>query len=326
MVISQTPLRIGLVGGGTDLPEYYRARGGRVVNCAIDKYVYVIVKERFDDKIYVNYSRKEIVDRVADIQHDLVREAMTMAGIDSGVEITTLADIPSDGAGLGSSSSITVGLLNAFYQFRGVQLSAGELAERACEIEIVRLKKPIGKQDQYIAAFGGIRDLRFGPGDQVEVEDLPFSTDARHKFERQVMLFYTGITRSADTILHGQRESIDERRCELDELRDLAAQVAADFARGDFGGYGRALRRSWENKRRLANGITNNSIEDMIAKAVAAGAEGGKICGAGGGGFVLVFCPTSRQDAVRAALADYRELLFRIDRFGSRIVLNMLTS
>ena len=168
MIITQTPLRIGLLGGGTDLPGYYREHGGRVLNCAIDKYVYVIVKQRFDDDIYVNYSKKEIVSRVDDLEHELVREAMHMAGVANGVEITTLADIPSGGgSGLGSSSAVTVGLLQALFAYQGRQVSAEELAERACTIEIERCRKPIGKQDQYIAALGGIRDIRFGPGDEV---------------------------------------------------------------------------------------------------------------------------------------------------------------
>src|SRR5438034_1297175 len=172
VIITQTPLRVGLVGGGTDLPGYYREHGGRVLNAAIDKYVYVIVKQRFDDDVYVNYSTKEIVSRVEDLQHELVREAMHMAGVRGGVEITTLADIPSAGSGLGSSSSVTVGLLHALFAYTGRQLPAAELAEQACTIEIERCGKPIGKQDQYIAALGGIRDLRFGPGDGVTAEDL----------------------------------------------------------------------------------------------------------------------------------------------------------
>ena len=172
MIITQTPLRIGLLGGGTDLPSYYRENGGRVLNCALDKYVYVIVKQRFDEDIYVNYSKKEIVQRVEDLEHELVREAMQMTGVTSGVEITTLADIPSAGSGLGSSSAVTVGLLHALFAYRGQQMAAAELAERACTIEIERCGKPIGKQDQYIAALGGIRDIRFGPGDEVVADEV----------------------------------------------------------------------------------------------------------------------------------------------------------
>src|SRR6516164_2654796 len=202
MIITQTPLRIGLVGGGTDIPSYYREHGGRVLNCAIDKYVYVIVKQRFDDDIYVNYSKKEIVSRVDDLEHELVREAMHMAGVANGVEITTLADIPSaGGSGLGSSSAVTVGLLQALFAYRGLQVTAEELADRACIIEIDRCGKPIGKQDQYIAAYGGIRDIRFGPGDQVMAEELELPAAGRRDLQRHIMLFYTGVTRSANSIL-----------------------------------------------------------------------------------------------------------------------------
>ena len=208
MIITQTPLRIGLLGGGTDLPSYYREHGGRVLNCALDKYIYVIVKQRFDDDIYVNYSRKEIVSRVDDLEHELVREAMRMTGVTSGVEITTLADIPSAGSGLGSSSAVTVGLLHALFAYQGRQMSAEELAERACAIEIDHCGKPIGKQDQYIAALGGIRDIRFGPGDEVVAEELKLGAADRRALQQQIMLFYTGITRSANTILAEQNANV----------------------------------------------------------------------------------------------------------------------
>src|SRR2546423_7155294 len=200
MIITQSPLRIGLLGGGTDLPEYYTEHGGRVLNSALDKYIYVVVKQRFDDDIYINYSRKEIVSKVEDLQHELVREAMQMTGVTNGVEITTLADIPSSGSGLGSSSAVTVGLLHALSAYQGQQVSARELAEWACTIEIERCGKPIGKQDQYIAALGGIRDIRFGPGDEGIAEELGLFAAQRRAFPQQVMLFYTGITRSAHTI------------------------------------------------------------------------------------------------------------------------------
>ena len=208
VIVTQTPLRIGLLGGGTDLPGYYREHGGRVLNAAIDKYIYVIVKERFDDDIYLNYSRKEVVSRVEDIEHDLVREALLMTGVTGGVEITTLADVPSAGSGLGSSSSVTVGLLNALYAYQGHQVPAADLAERACAIEIERCGKPIGKQDQYIAALGGIRDIRFGPGDDVTAEELLLPPAVRRTLQQQIMLFYTGITRSADPILAEQNANV----------------------------------------------------------------------------------------------------------------------
>jgi D-glycero-alpha-D-manno-heptose-7-phosphate kinase len=323
MIITQTPLRIGLLGGGTDLPSYYRQHGGRVLNCAIDKYIYVIVKQRFDDEIYVNYSKKEIVSRVADIEHELVREAMLMTGVTGGVEITTLADIPSSGSGLGSSSAVTVGLLHALYAYTGRQVSAEELAEGACRIEIERCGKPIGKQDQYIAALGGIRDLRFGPGEDVSHEELGLSASERVALQQQMMLFYTGITRRADNILAEQNANVSATLPQLDLLRDLAGFAAKRLRSGDVDAIGPALRESWEAKRQLASGVSNSQVDGAVTRALAAGASGVKLTGAGGGGFLVVLCPMERQRAVRDSLADMRELPIRLERFGSRVVLNV---
>jgi D-glycero-alpha-D-manno-heptose-7-phosphate kinase len=324
MIITQTPLRIGLLGGGTDLPGYYREHGGRVLNCALDKYVYVIVKQRFDDDIYVNYSRKEIVSRVDDLEHELVREAMRMTGVTSGVEITTLADIPSAGSGLGSSSAVTVGLLHALFAYQGRQMSAEELAERACSIEIDHCGKPIGKQDQYIAALGGIRDIRFGPGEEVMPEELTLSPVDRRALQQQIMLFYTGVTRSADTILSEQSANVEATLPQLDLLRDLAGFAADRLRSGDVDAIGPAVRESWEAKRKLASGVSNGQIDDLVTRALDAGALGAKVTGAGGGGFLLVICPMEQQRAVRQTLAGMRELPVKLDRLGSRIVLNVV--
>ncbi len=324
MIITQTPLRIGLLGGGTDLPGYYREHGGRVLNCAIDKYVYVIVKQRFDDDIYVNYSKKEIVSRVEDLEHELVREAMQMTGVANGVEITTLADIPSAGSGLGSSSAVTVGLLHALFAYQGRQVSAEELAERACTIEIERCGKPIGKQDQYIAALGGIRDIRFGPGDEVVAEELRLPAAERRALQQQIMLFYTGITRSANSILAEQNANVEATRPQLDLLRDLAGFAVERLRSGDVDAVGPAVRESWEAKRKLASGVSNDQIDLAVTRALDAGASGVKLTGAGGGGFLLVICPVERQRAVRESLADMRELPVKLDRLGSRVVLNVL--
>ena len=324
MIITQTPLRIGLLGGGTDLPNYYREHGGRVLNCAIDKYVYVIVKQRFDDDIYVNYSKKEIVSQVDDLEHELVREAMRMTGVTNGVEITTLADIPSAGSGLGSSSAVTVGLLHALFAYQGRQVPAGELAERACAIEIDHCGKPIGKQDQYIAAFGGIRDIRFGPGEEVVAEELGLCAADRRALQRNVLLFYTGITRSATPILAEQTANISAKRAELGLLRDLAVFAADRLRGGDIEAVGAALRESWEAKRKLASGVSNDRIDEAISRALDAGASGAKLTGAGGGGFLLVICPMARQQAVRDSLADMRELPVKLDPLGSRVVLNVM--
>ena len=323
MIITQTPLRIGLLGGGTDLPSYYLEHGGRVLNCAIDKYIYVIVKQRFDDEIYVNYSKKEIVSRVADIEHELVREAMLMTGVTGGVEITTLADIPSSGSGLGSSSAVTVGLLHALYAYTGRQVSAEELAEGACRIEIERCGKPIGKQDQYIAALGGIRDLRFGPGEEVSHEELGLSASERVALQQQMMLFYTGITRRADNILAEQNANVPATLPQLDLLRDLAGFAVKRLRSGDVDAIGPALRESWEAKRKLASGVSNSQVDGAVTRALEAGASGVKLTGAGGGGFLVVLCPMERQRAVRESLADMRELPIRLERSGSRVMLNV---
>ena len=322
MIITQTPLRIGLLGGGTDLPSYYCDHGGRVLNCALDKYVYVIVKQRFDDEIYVNYSKKEIVSRIGDLEHELVREAMLMTGVARGVEITTLADIPSSGSGLGSSSAVTVGLLHALFAYQGQQVSAAELAESACQIEIERCGKPIGKQDQYIAAFGGIRDLRFGPGARVVAEEIQLEAAERRRLQEQIMLFYTGITRSATPILAEQNANVEATKQQLDLLRNLAEFAAERLRSGDVDAIGPLVRESWEAKRKLASGVSNPDIDMAVSRALDAGAAGVKLSGAGGGGFLLVICPMENQRAVRASLAGMKEFPVRFDAQGSRVMLN----
>lgn len=323
MIITQTPLRIGLVGGGTDLPGYYREHGGRVLNAAIDKYVYVVVKQRFDDDIYVNYSKKEIVSRVEDLEHELVREAMHMTGVRGGVEITTLADIPSAGSGLGSSSSVTVGLLHALYAYRGKQVSAEELAERACTIEIDRCRKPIGKQDQYAAAFGGLCDIHFGPGDGVFVDEIQLESPLRRRLQSELLLFFTGITRKADTILGEQTANVGDRIPQLDQLRDLAGEAADGLRAGDVAALGTALAKSWQAKRALASGVSNQQIDDAVEAALGAGASGAKVTGAGGGGFLLVTCPVEHQSAVRERLSGMKELPIKLEPLGSRVMFNV---
>jgi D-glycero-alpha-D-manno-heptose-7-phosphate kinase len=323
MIITQTPLRVGLVGGGTDLPDYYREHGGRVLNAAIDKYVYVVVKQRFDDDIYVNYSAKEIVSRVEDLQHELVREALHMTGIRGGLEITTLADIPSAGSGLGSSSAVTVGLLHALFAYQGRQVTAEELAERACAIEIDRCRKPIGKQDQYAAAFGGICDIHFGPGDRVVVDQLVLTPTVRRQVQDELLLFFTGTTRKADSILGEQTANIADRLPQLEQLRDLAGEAANGLREGDVEALGVAINKSWAAKRELASGVSNAQIDEAVEAALAAGATGAKVTGAGGGGFLLVACPLENQRRVRDRLGDMRELPIKIEPFGSRVILNV---
>ena len=323
MIISQTPLRISFAGGGTDLPSFYQHEDGWVISSAIDKYVFVIVKERFDDKIYINYSKKEIVDSVDEIEHDLVREAMRRTGVDKGVEITTLADIPSTGSGLGSSSSVTVGLLNAFYAYRGELVTAERLASEACEIEIDILGKPIGKQDQYIAAYGGICFFQFKSNEEVMVERINLNNSHKRKFGSNLLLFFTGKTRSSDRILSEQNQNSKHNFDVLKKMKYQAAEIRDCVYANQLDRIGRILAESWDNKKKLASQITSSEIDDMYNRAIQAGALGGKISGAGGGGFLLIYCPRENQHKIRDALKEFREFPFFLERYGSKIIFNM---
>lgn len=323
MIITQTPLRVSFVGGGTDLRGFYSREPGCVLSTAIDKYVFAIVKQRFDDKIVLNYSQKEIVDRVDEIQHDLVREAMKKTGVDRGVEITTLADIPSRGTGLGSSSSMTVGLLNALYAYTGEFKDAETLAQEACEIEIEILGAPIGKQDQYIVAYGNIRKITFFPDEKVDVELVKLDYSLRRRFNERLMLFYTGKTRSASSILTEQRKHLAQHREILHQMSLLPDSFQASLSNGDLDEVGRILNRNWEHKKQLASGVTDEQINDLYDRALAAGALGGKITGAGGGGFLLLYCLGEKQENVRQALSHLTELPFRFENQGSRIIFNI---
>jgi D-glycero-alpha-D-manno-heptose-7-phosphate kinase len=322
MIITQTPLRISLAGGGTDFHRYFGTHGGAVVSSAIDKYVYVIIKERFDELIVVNYSRKEIVDTVSEIQHELVRGAMEIVGTPCGVEVTTLADIPSEGSGLGSSSSVTVGLLHACYAHSGILVDAERMAQEACEIEIVRARKPIGVQDQYIAAYGNLCLLLFEKGGGVIVRRLTMTEGLRRRLGSSLLLFYTGRTRNSAAILAEQQQRIEETTKQLDIMKHIALELADALEKGDADAVGYALDEGWQAKKRLASGITDRSLDQLYQRARDAGALGGKIAGAGGGGFLLVYVPGPRQEEVRATLSDVRELPFHLERDGSKVIFN----
>ncbi|MBT5872579.1 MAG: GHMP kinase [Candidatus Latescibacteria bacterium] len=323
MIITQTPLRISFAGGLTDIPAFYEKYGGCVVSTTIDKYIFVIINERFDDKIYINYSQKEIVDSVADIKHDLVREAMIMTGVTGGVEITTLADVPSEGSGLGSSSSVTVGLLNALYAFQGEVKPAGFLAEQASEIEIVLCGKPVGKQDQYIAAFGGLRCFEFREDGSVGVARLPLNADQKRYLSDNLMLTYTERTRSADDILSAQKDNMAEKNQHVQNIKQLAFETRETLSSGDIDGLGELLDRGWQWKREMAARVSDDEIDQIYIKAKSAGSLGGKLCGAGAGGFFLFYTPHHLQSDVRSAVSEYRELPFNLERDGSKVIFNM---
>lgn len=323
MIIVQTPLRISLMGGGTDFREFWGREGGAVVTTAINKYVYAIVKSRFDDRIYVNYSRKEIVDSVGAIEHGLVREAMRKAGITRGVEITTLADVPSEGSGLGSSSAVTVALLHALYAYQGRLVDEATLAREACEIEIDILKGPIGIQDQYIAAYGNLRVLRFKPDGSVAIERLALDAARQRQLESNLHVFFLDRTRSAGDILAHQRASVDENLTALRRLHDLVDEMVAALQSGPLDRVGELLHLGWLEKKRLGPGVTDGDIDALYERARTAGAIGGKVLGAGGGGFLLVYCPGEHRDRLLGALADRRVLPVRLERDGSKVVFNI---
>ena len=322
MIISQTPLRISLCGGGTDLKGYYALKEGFVVSTTINKYAYVIIKRRFDDLIYVNYTQKEIVENIGDIKHDLVREAAKKAGLINGFEVTMLSDIPSKGSGLGSSSSFTVGLLNAFYQYIGRQVTAEQLAQEACEIEIDICGNPIGKQDQYIAAYGGLNGILFKKDDTVEVTPVKASDEVIRKLLANLSLFYTNVTRQASAILTEQKANIQDKLLYHDNIKELGFQALRSIEAGNIDEIGHLLAENWTMKKQLAANISNNSIDKMYDMGIESGALGGKVAGAGGGGFLMLYCQKAFQDQVQIAMKDYREIPFMYEPFGSRIILN----
>ena len=322
MIIVRTPLRISFVGGGSDMKAFYSKKDGKVVSSAIDKYVYAIVKERFDDKIYINYSRKECVAHIDDIQHDLVREAMKLTGVEKGVEITTLADIPSSGSGLGSSSSITVALLHALYAYQNTLVTAEQLALDACRIEIDILEKPIGRQDQYAAAYGGINRFIFQSGDITQRVPVTLTETVRRQFAASLLLYFTGITRNADEILSEQAHKLvsPDTFAIMEEMVSLVDPFADAITQGDIHTCGDLLGKNWEMKKNLASGISNKEIETMHEKAIASGALAGKVAGAGGGGFLLLIVPRERQNTVFEAMGGYRELPFMLEEGGSKVI------
>jgi D-glycero-alpha-D-manno-heptose-7-phosphate kinase len=321
MIITRTPLRVSLAGGGTDLPSFYRTHGGgAVTSAAIDRYVHVLVNEKFDRSIRVAYSRTENVERLDDLQHGLVREAMRLTGVTEALEIHTIADIPSEGTGLGSSSSLTVGLLNALYASRGVLKDPAELASEACRIEIEILGGTLGKQDQYIAAFGGLRYFEFNPDETVRTTPIPLPAEARRAFSAHLSLFYTGITRQAQGILKEQDARTEQNVDALVRLRELARDARDGLLRREWQRVGETLDEGWQLKRSLSGGITTSAIDSAYDRAKAAGAYGGKVTGAGGGGFLLIVHPPERSAQIESALSPMRRLPIQITPEGSRIL------
>ncbi len=347
MIISRTPIRISFVGGGTDISNFYRQYGGEVISTAIDKYISVCITKQTNSQIAINTpDHHETVSDPDQIQHSLIREAVRktfppasggVRGGDSegvaewlggvrggGLSITVTSDVPSRGCGLGSSSALTVGLLNALYAYQGIEMPTETLAHQACEIEIDRLKQPIGKQDQYIAAYGGLRRIQFNRDESVHAQAIPVTSETVARLEENFTLFYTGIQRRAETILHEQKRSASPQT--LLQMRELVPAFYDVLVKGNHGNclneVGHLLHRAWQLKRSLCDSISSPMLDTIYERAVAADALGGKILGAGGGGYFLFFVPKEEQGDVTTTLSDlgFLRLAFHFEPKGSRII------
>ena len=322
MIISRTPLRISFAGGGSDLEEYYKTGYGAVVSTAINKYIYITINQKFDDAIRISYSKTEIVNRIDEIEHNVIREALRLAGVEKKIEIVYMGDIPlgSAGVGLGSSSGLAVGVLNALYAYKRIFVSAERLAKEACEIEIDILKHPIGKQDQFICAYGGMNYIQFNKDGTVFVDPIICTAETKKKLHSRLMLFYTGMMRVSSSILNEQRSKTNSNLSYLDRMVDLAKETKDLLNNNKIDGIGELLHEGWILKKKLASGISNTQIDDYYERALKAGALGGKILGAGAGGFLLIYCEEKNQPSVREALKELKESPFTFEPQGSKII------
>jgi D-glycero-alpha-D-manno-heptose-7-phosphate kinase len=320
MIITRTPFRISFAGGGSDLEAYYREEPGVVLTAAIDKYMYLAVKDVFGPTYRISYSRTELVDSIEKIEHPIVREVLQMLRVQRPLEVVSLADMPAQ-AGMGSSSSFTVGLLHALHAHQGSVTSAQRLAEEACHIELERLKEPIGKQDQYIAAYGGLQFIQFNPDGTVFVDPVICQPGTRAELNRRLMMFFTGMTRKASDVLTRQREGTQHKRAALRELCSIAHQMRDILTVGhDLNAFGRLLHEAWETKKTVEATISNPQVNDYYERGLRAGALGGKLLGAGNGGFLLFYCEPHLQSRVRKELLELAEVAFAFDPQGTKVV------
>ena len=323
MIITRSPLRISLGGGGTDLPSYYEQHGGFVISGAIDRYVYIVLHEPFEDEIILKYSKMEIVRSTADVSHPIIRAALQMANVDGRIEISSVSDIPS-GSGMGSSGSFTVALMSALHALRKESVSARRLAEEACHIEMDVLREPVGKQDQYIAAYGGIQALTFHPNGHVDVEPLHISLETLYNLEDNLILFFTGFTRSASAILREQdsksKQGDEAMVNNLHFIKQLGEESRKAIESGDIQSLGEIMHTHWERKKARSGAMTNRCVDAYYDLARANGATGGKLLGAGGGGFLL-FCVKDKARVRRAlTTAGLREVRLRFDVEGTKVL------
>jgi D-glycero-alpha-D-manno-heptose-7-phosphate kinase len=325
MIITRTPLRISLGGGGTDVPSYYRETdGGFLIAAAISKYVYIAVNDNFDDDLLLKYSQIERVDKASAARHPLLREALNLTGISSGIEISSMADIPA-GTGLGSSGAFTVGVLRALWSYRHEIVSNHDLARQAAEIEIERLGEPIGKQDQYIAAIGGVTAFQFHSDERVEIIPLVLSLPMRHRLEDNLLLFYTGMRRSASEVLAEERSrempgSARSLRTNLDEVKRLGRATRTALENGDAVAFGALLTEQWRMKFERQPSREHHTVDDWIRRGIDAGALGGKLVGAGGGGFLLFYAESKEDLRAEMTALGLPEVRFTIDYEGSSTI------
>lgn len=321
MIISRTPLRISFAGGGSDLPSFYQHDEGAVLSTTIDKYVYLAVHAYFyPDKTLLKYSKTELVEHTAEIKHPIFRECLSMLKV-SGLDISSMADVPA-GTGLGSSSSFTVSLLNVLHAYKHEAVSAEYLASTACDIEINRLGDPIGKQDQYAAAYGGLNFIRFNYDGTVDVEKIVMEAAAKQQLDRNLIMIYTGQTRSASALLQQQNRAMQDgiKRQAVREMVRKAYELKYVLQQNKIDDFGRILHEGWLLKQSISTGISNTEIADLYQAGLKAGALGGKLLGAGGAGFLLFYCPEERQPAFRRAMLGFRELPFTFENYGSKII------
>lgn len=320
MIITRTPFRVSFAGGGSDIASFYEKHGGCVLSTAINKYMYISVHPSFDRKQTVlKYSKTEMVKNISEIEHHYFRQVLSNLGI-SGVELVSTADIPS-GTGLGSSSSFTVGVLHALYCYKGKFVSKERLATEACEVEIEQLGNPIGKQDQYAAAYGGLNFIEFRRDGGVTVDPVIMNSSSLRQLESNLMMFYTGQLHSASAILKEQKMNITVGDKEMNQLKmcELARELRKELQNNNIDAMGEILHQNWMLKKTLANGISNPAIDEAYERAISAGATGGKLLGAGGGGFLLFYVPSNKQAAVKDAIG-LPQLPMAIDRQGSAVI------
>ena len=322
MIITRTPFRISFAGGGTDLPDFYTSEMGAVVSTAVNRYMYIMVNKRFDDTVRVSYSKTEIVNSAAELQHPIVREALKLVGISNGIEIVSIADMPA-GSGLGSSSSFTVGLLNALYAYKGQLKPAEDLASAACHIEIDLLKEPIGKQDQYIAAYGGFKYIQFNKDGTVFTEPVMYPKAKKEALAENLILIHTGSMRKAGSILEEVRTNLarEDKVVLLRTMRDMAGDLREKLNSGcEPDVVAEYLHKGWLQKKKLAASISNDTVDEYYDRALKAGALGGKIMGAGGQGFMLFYCPQEKQAGLLKEMQDNHPNRVSLEPEGSKII------